>query len=141
MWHEDYARKYGYMPEPPYALHAGIVFCTSFPTDVEAIRQASRGNECVLQQSGRHFEYTNSALQANGLVMPLDDLFMSGPPPWWTASHDEVKRHLIEQAEVWTRLTAWFRTQDESARTAHAALPQRCTHCDGAGVVPKGTLP
>lgn len=135
----DYERATG-AKQHLVALLGDLSFCTSFPTEVDSIRAASRGNDCLWQRGGRHYSFGEPTVSgADPMVRPLDDLFMSGPPRWWTERHDEVKRHLSEQAEVWQQLTAWFQENEAAARVAHAALPHRCTFCDGTGVVPKGT--
>ena len=137
-WHEDYERRYGYAGKPPWALRAVLDFCTSFPTSVGSVRQASKPRDCSLQKSGGHYGFGDSTcLGADPFILELDRLFMDGPPAWWLASHDEVRRVLMEHdLGVWPQLEAYFREKAKAASAAALALPVRCMHCDGTGVIP-----
>jgi hypothetical protein len=131
-WHDDDARRYA------WALNALIDFCTSFPTNVESVRNAQKPGTCSFQKRGEHYSFEDAltCLGADPLILELDRLFMEGPPAWWLAGPDEVGRHLLEDdLGVWPKLEAWFREQRAAATSAWVSLPTRCTHCDGTGVI------
>jgi hypothetical protein len=136
-WDEDYERQYNYRAPPPRGIRIGVLgFCSSFPVDVSSIRDASNPEDCSFQVSGSHYTGETTCLGADPLMLGLDETFMSGPPAWWLASPDVVKRELMERGDVWTPLEAWFRERRQAALKSNAALPRRCTHCDGTGVIP-----
>lgn len=138
-WHEDYARRYGYAGKPPWALRGDLDFCTSFPTHFGSVRDGTKPGDCPFQRLGLHYTDNegSTSIGADPLILELDRAFMEGPPAWWLADAAEVRRHLFEDdLGVWPKLEAWFREQRDDAQAAYRALPSRCTHCDGTGVIP-----
>jgi len=119
----------------PQELHGALDFCTSYPTDELSIRDGSTATECGMQVDGKHFCGESTILGGNPIVLALDTVFMNGPPAWWLADSDVVRRELLAFTDIWEKLESWFAEQRTRSMTAAIALPRQCEHCRGAGTV------